>query len=137
MPDVARFVPFMHKRVHEDKMELVLTGIYLREGLLYVVLRCGNEGPIDYQPGYLRWSIRDRRAERRTAMQDLEILPLRVEVPERISGDSSRMITAVFAPFALPRDKELVVRMAERNGARGLQLSIHHKEILQARRSYE
>ena len=67
-------------------------------------------------------------------MQDMPLRPLYVSPMGVLAGDSSRVLVAGFAPFALPKDKELVLQLAEGNGARELVMEIEGKELLKARR---
>jgi hypothetical protein len=115
-------------------MEFTLQGIYLRDSLLWIMLRIGNNSPIDYVPGYIHWCIRDRRRSRRTAIQDIVLQPVYTRLLEVLPGDSNRILLAGFRPFALPGDKELVLQLAERNGARELMMDIKEKEILKAKK---
>jgi len=134
VPEPGEFAPFMRRVVRHDKMELVLQGIYLRDSLLWVVVRLENHSPIGYVSGYMRWCIRDRRRGRRTAWQELAIKPMYVSPVEVVEGDSSRVLVTGFRPFALPKDKELVLLLAEGNGARELVMAIGEKELLKVRR---
>lgn len=134
VPEPGVFTPFLHRVVRRDKMELMLQGIFLRDGLLWVVVRLENHSPIGYVPGYMRWCIRDKRRARRTAVQELAIKPLYASPPEAVEGDSSRVLVMGFRPFALPRDKELVLLLAEGNGARELVMAIGEKELLKVRK---
>lgn len=134
VPEPGEFAPFMRRVVRHDKMEMVLQGIYLRDSLLWVVVRVENHSPIGYMPGYMRWCIRDKRQGRRTARQELVIKPLYVPPAEVVGWDSSRVWATGFRPFALPKDKELVLLLAEGNGARELALAIGEKELLKVRR---
>jgi hypothetical protein len=133
-PEEGCFIPFMHRVVRDEKMELVLQGVYLRDGLLWVGMRLENHSPIGYRPGYIRWCIRDRKQSRRTAVQDVVIRPMYVSPMEALPGDSSRVMLVGFRPFALPRDKKLVLELAEDNGARELVMDIGEKELLKAKR---
>jgi len=134
VPEPGVFTPFLHRVVRRDKMALMLQGIYLRDGLLWVVVRLENHSPIGYVPGYMRWCIRDKRQARRTAVQELVMKPLYASPPEAVEGDSSRVLVTGFRPFALPKDKELVLLLAEGNGARELVMAIGEKELLKVRR---
>lgn len=133
VPEPGVFAPFLHRVVRHDKMELVLQGIYLRDSLLWMVVRLENHSPIGYMPGYMRWCIRDKRRGRRAAFQELAIKPLYASPVEAVGGDSSRVFVTGFRPFALPKDKELVLLLAEMNGARELVMTIGEKELLKVR----
>ena len=134
LPDPADFAPFMHARVRHEKMELTLESIYLRDSLLWFILRLENQSPIGYSPDYTHWSIRDRHRQRRTAMQELPVNAVYNSPVETLAGDSSRVMQVAFSPFALPNDKELVLQVAEGNGARELVLKISSSQLLKARR---
>jgi len=60
--------------------------------------------------------------------------PLYASPPEVVEGYSSRVLVTGFRPFALPRGKELVLLLAEGNGARELVMAIGEKELLKVRR---
>jgi len=134
VPGPGVFTPFLHRVVRHDKMELMLQGIYLRDSMLWIVARLENHSPIGYTPGYIRWCIRDKRQGRRTAVQELVIKPLYASPSEMVGGDSSRVLVTGFRPFALPKDKELVLLMAEGNGARELVMAIGEKDLLKLRK---
>lgn len=132
-PDPGSFEPFLHKTVCEGKIKLQLVGIYLRGSLLWLMFRMENHSPIGFVPDHIRWCVRDRRQARRAAIQEIMLSPVYTSSMGTLTGDSSRVMLTAFRPFALPEDKELVLQMAERNGARGLVMQIKSKEILKAK----
>lgn len=115
------------RRCRSEGIELDLQGIYLQDSLLWFALRLSNHSPISYVPDYYRWIIRDKRTFRRTAEQELLVEPV-------YSRDSAGNQWVGFRPFALAKDKELVLEVGEKNGARTLSLVIDHKRILKAKR---
>jgi len=135
-PEPGAFIPFLHRTIRHEKMELTLQGVYLRDSLLWLSLRLENQSPIGYKPEYMRWCIRDRKQQRRTAIQEVPLRPMYVSPAEVLPGDSSRVLLAAFRPFALPHDKELVLQLAEGNGARELMMKIGGKQLLKAK-NYE
>ncbi|MDO6433051.1 conjugative transposon protein TraM [Flavitalea sp. BT771] len=132
-PEPGTFIPFLHRTIRHEKMELTLQGVYLRDSLLWLSLRLENHSPIGYKPEYIRWCIRDRKQQRRTAIQELPLKPMYVSPVEVLAGDSSRILLAAFRPFAIPHDKELVLQLAEGNGARELVMEIRGKQLLKAK----
>ena len=128
------FIPYLHHRTRNEKMQLLLRGIYLQDNILFFSLYLRNQSPIDYLPESTRWWIRDRRQWKRTAVQEIPIQPLYASALPMVKGDSTGTLFVGFRPFALPRDKELVLQIAEKNGARELVLTINHQEILTAKR---
>ena len=122
--------PFMDKQERSDRLRLGLRGIYLQGGYLFFDWRLTNDGPIEFMPQQIRWSVQDRRRVKRTAQQDQEIPVLSQKEGGSIAGDSSRDIMTVFRPFALARDKQLLLHVSEANGARFIEMVIHPKELL-------
>ena len=128
------FIPYLHHHTRNEKMELTLGGIYLQDNILFFSLYLRNKSPIDYHPDDTRWSIRDRRQWKRTAVQEIPLLPIYTSPLSIVPGNSSSNVVIAFRPFALPKDKELVLQITEKNGARELVLIIDHTEILKARK---
>jgi hypothetical protein len=123
------------RRCREEGMELGLQGIWLKDSLLWFALSWRNGSAIGYNPDYCRWFVRDRRQFKRTAEQDLELEAVQRPPLTVIPGDSSLSQWTAFRPFAIGKDKELVVEVGERNGGRAMELVIGHKHLLNAKRA--
>lgn len=132
-PEAGSFEAFLHKSVRKGKVELELEGVYLKDGLMWIILQLDNHSPIGYAIDYVHWSIRDRHQARRTAMQEVNLQPLFMTPMEPLAGNSSRGLLAAFKPFALPENKEVVLQLAEGNGARELGMHIKGKDLLKAK----
>jgi len=117
-----------------DGIDLSLQDIGIQADTLWFGLTLHNSSSITYIPEYTRWLIRDRRAFRRTAAQELTLTPLTITQQSPLAPDSVQNVWTGFTPFALSRGKELVVEIGEKNSGRTLVLSIDHKQILNARR---
>lgn len=130
------FVPGGHFIEHSrsEGMELGLQAIWLKDSVLWFGLEWVNRTPIVYRPEYARWFIRDRRVFRRTAMQELPLEPVSEAELVAVGLDTVCHSWVGFPPFALARDKELVLEVGEKGGGRVLELVIRHKEILNAKR---
>ena len=124
---------FLHGSVSVERMRVRLNGIYLRDGLLWLVFRVTNHSLIGYQASYMHFSIEDRKKFKRTARQDLVLSPVYDSHPALIAGKASDTFAVAFDPFTVPEAKRLVVELAETSGGRTLVLDLSHKTILQAR----
>jgi len=113
-----------------EGVELELRGIWLLDGRLWFGLSWANHSAIAFTPGYTRWLIRDRRQVRRTAAQELPLEPLSSPPTATIEGDSTAYNWTGFVPFALAKDKELVLEVGEQGGGRVLSLRLNYKAIL-------
>jgi hypothetical protein len=121
------------QRCRSEGVELALRGIYLQDSLLWFALEWQNHSAIDYTPRYCRWVIRDRRTFKRMAQQELPVEPVFVPELRAIGGDYSVDQWTGFRPFALSKDKELVLEIGENAGGRELTLVIPPKQILSAK----
>jgi Conjugative transposon, TraM/Domain of unknown function (DUF4138) len=118
----------------EGGVDLGLQGIYLKDEILWFAVTTHNRSPITYNPEYIRWFIRDRRVFRRTAIQELSLNPINQPEQTATASDSTNTAWTGFQPFALAKDKELVIEVGEKNGGRTLVLVIGHKQILKAQK---
>ena len=115
-----------------EGIELRLREVSIRDSCLWFGLEWRNHSPIVYSPAYFRWTIRDRRAFRRTALQEQALEPRYSPDLPVVGADSVASCFTGFRPFALPRDKQLVLEIGEKGGGRTLVLEISHKDILKA-----
>jgi len=121
------------ERCHNEGVELRLRQVVIRDSCLWFGLEWRNHSPIDFSPAYSRWTIRDRRVFRRTAVQERGLEPcVPVSLPV-VRGDSVEHRFAGVWPFALAKDKQLVLEMGEEGGGRTLVLIISPKTILKAK----
>jgi hypothetical protein len=116
-----------------EGMEVLLRTIVIRDSCLWFGLEWRNRWPIVYTPAYMRWSIRDRRVLRRTALQKWTVEPCSTPALSPIGSDSAQHSFTGFRSFALPKEKELVLEIGEKGGARTLVLTIAPQQILKAR----
>lgn len=120
-------------RSRNEGMEVALRMVCIHDSCLWFGLEWANRSPIVYTAAYVRWTIRDRRVFRRTALQEQPLEPVSGEAPADIGGDSVQHSLTGFRPFALSKDKELRVEIGEKGGGRALALIITHKQILKAK----
>lgn len=124
---------FLHKSDQQQKMSLSLTGIYLDPMTMWFSLQLENSSLIAYQPDFVRFFIRDRKRAKRTAIQEIELQPLYSDTGGKITGQSSGEMLLAFPPFTIPKTKELIIQVTEKNGGRSLSLPVKYKTILRAR----
>lgn len=118
--------PFLHTRVHAQRMGLWLQGIWMARGAMWFDLGLYNHSMVRYNIDYVRFFIRDKKTGKRTAVQQKEVAPL-------YSKQGNRLVYC-FAPFTISPKQELVIQVAEKNGGRALVLHVGHKVLLKARK---
>jgi conjugative transposon TraN protein len=124
---------FLHLATENERMGLSLTGIYLKDSLLWFTVHVRNRSLIAYHPEYLRITITDKKKIKRTAAQGQEQVPVLWNLPPEIPGHSAQSFAVGFMPFTIAKDKKLIIQMAEQNGGRLLTLTIKPKVLLKAR----
>lgn len=118
----------------KNDIALYLKGIFIEDDVLYFRFNITNWSNVGYDVDQFRFFIRDQRKAKRTASQEIEVLPLYIsKEPEKIPGKT--MDTHVFAlpKFTIPDKKYLAVQLMERDGGRHLTLKIKNRHIIGAK----
>lgn len=116
----------MQRSKHEIK--LAVDGIFIHEDIMYFRLILENTSKINYEIDQLRFFIHDQKKSKRTASQEIEIVPLYAANSRNVIPDKSE-VTIVYAlsKFTIPEKKYLTIQLIERNGERQLELDINNK----------
>jgi len=114
-------------------MSIDLSGVYVKENVLYYQLRISNQSPVDYDVDLLRFYIRDKRKGKRTAVQENELTPIYVAGNTRqVKAFMTTVIVVALEKFTIPDAKYFGIEMMERNGGRHLFVKTGNKRIVQA-----
>ena len=145
--DAARIDSAMEQIYNNDKpqikhigykrygLQTLLTGIYIdSEGWLYFGIEMRNDSRIPFDIDHIRMYVRDKRLPRRTAVQDIEIVPVRRLHPlsEIDTGKTGRTVWAI-PKMTLPDGKALHIDIYERGGGRHQSLRVENRDILAAK----
>jgi hypothetical protein len=122
---------FLHRSVSSGGVRLSLRGVYLRDSLLWLCLGLRNRTAIGFIPAYMRVFVKDARRIKRTASQEVEMLPVYPGLLEPVPGGGSRLLTIGLTPFVPGKGKKLVVELADAGGGRVLELEV--KDVSKAR----
>lgn len=116
------------------QMQLQLQYISVRENVLYFPLLVCNHSNINYAVQSLRFFVRDKRAGKRTALQQLPLQALYIYHPlKRIEGNDEARTVVALPGFTLPQGKQLWIELTEQNGGRNLRLLVNNRRLLQAK----
>jgi hypothetical protein len=114
-------------------MEAKVTGIYIKDQVVYYQLSLNNTSPIDYDIDFLRFYIRDKKKSKRTASQENKMVPLYVAGNTSVvKGCSHNTIVVALEKFTVPDAKYLAIEINEHNGGRHLLMKVHNNKIIQA-----
>lgn len=125
--------PSMVSRPKDSKwgMKLRVTGVYIRDHVLFLQLKLMNLSPIDYDVDLLNLFIRDRKKSKRTAVQEKEIIPLYTAGSiKNIRGQGSTTIVLALPRFTIPDAKYLDIEVMEKSGGRHLKLKVGNGTLM-------
>lgn len=114
-------------------MEAEVTGIYIKDDIIYYQLQLSNESPVDYDIELLRFYIRDKKKGKRTAVQENELMPVYIAGNTvQVKARNNNTIVVALDKFTIPDAKYLVIQMMEKNGGRHLQVRITNRKIVRS-----
>lgn len=129
---LALFKKIKISGLKEDRfyIKLQVNGTFIHQDLMYFRLLLGNASRINYDIDQLRFFIRDQKKSKRTASQEIEIVPLFATSNVSKIHDRSE-VSVVFAlpKFTIPEKKILVIQLIEKNGGRHIELDVKNKEL--------
>ena len=110
-----------------------ITGIYIKDKVIYYQLRLSNHSTIDYDIDFMRFYIRDKRKGKRTATQEIEVKPLYVTGnTTKVKADNQNIVVFALEKFTLPDAKFLAIEINEKNGGRNLAMKVKNKKVMRA-----
>ena len=118
----------------KEQVTLCLTGIYTQGEVLYYRLLLINHASVAFDPGLLRFCIRDRKMIRRHSFQEVDQQALLAYGNMEALGAGERRVWIVALPKEIPSGAQyLVIDLVERRGGRHLQLRVGSRKILRAK----
>ena len=121
-------------KVEKYNVVAKVTGIYIKDEVIYYQLEICNHSPLDYDIDLLQFVIRDKNKGKRTAIQENEVSPLYIAGnKKRIKAYNFSVIVVALEKFTIPDAKLLGVRIMEKNGGRHFNLKIYNGNILKAK----
>ncbi len=122
--------------IKDKKFDIVLRlkGLYIHDDIIYYVLELQNESAVGYDIESLRFFIKDKNQNKRTASQELAQVPLYIYGnTSNIKGNSNHVIVVALRKFTIPDKKLLYVQLMENNGGRHLQIKVSNQKIIKAK----
>lgn len=118
---------------HASGLHLRLRNIFTDDSSLWFTLRLSTHAAIPFQPGTMRFFVRDKQRTKRTAIQEKELVPLYADALRPVSVPSPHVFSVGFKPFTIGKSQRLYVQLRERSGVRLITLPIRYKALLKAR----
>ncbi|WP_374173155.1 conjugative transposon protein TraN [Flavobacterium tructae] len=109
------------------QIRLEVNGIFIHQDVLYLRVVFENKSKINYDIDQLLFFIRDQRKSKRTASQEIEILPLYTTSSSAVIPYKSEVIKVyALEKFTIPENKYLTLQLIEKNGGRHLEVNINN-----------
>jgi conjugative transposon TraN protein len=110
-----------------------VTGIYVKDNVIYYQLKIINNSNLNYDLDFLRFYLSDKKKVKRTAFQQNEITPLLIAGNSKcIKANSNSIIVAAIKKFTIPDGRQLVIDIHEKDGGRNLMMKVGNNKIIQA-----
>ena len=118
---------------HNCDILVRISGIYIKENVMYYQLKFYNSSTIDYDIDFVRFYIHDKTKSKRTAIQENELKPLYIagNTTSIKAGTRSAMVVAL-EKFTIPDAKYLAIEINEKNGGRNLSMRVKNRIIMKA-----
>jgi conjugative transposon TraN protein len=115
------------------KIGMSLRNIFIKDDIIFYHFQVRNSSNINYDVDFLRFYIRDKTKVKRTAAQEVDVLPIyTIGNDDVIAANSETDIVYALNKFTIPDAKYLAVEMFERNGGRHISLRIKNRTIVNA-----
>ncbi|NCC98217.1 MAG: conjugative transposon protein TraN [Bacteroidia bacterium] len=122
----------------KQRMCFSLSGIYCKDDVLLFRLNLTNNNSIDYEIDFIKVYVKDKKIDKKTAVQEEELFPIYVYYSNNVNkstlkGDASMYVIFFMKRFTLPPNRILYFEVFEKNGGRHLRFPVSDVEILKAR----
>lgn len=111
-------------------IQVEATGFFIHQEVMYFRLVLSNLSNINYTIDQLLFFTRDQKKSKRTASQEIEMIPLLETTKVKIIPAQSD-ITVVFAlpKFTIPEKKYFAIQLIEKGGGRTIELDVKNVEL--------
>lgn len=121
-------------KVEHGSVITKLSGIYIKDDVIYYQLEIHNHSPLDFDIELLKFHIVDKKKSKRTALQENELAPLYVAGNKsKVKAYNFSVIVVAVDKFTIPDAKFLGIQILEKNGGRHFNLKLYNNQILKAR----
>lgn len=111
-----------------------LSGIYIKDDVIYYQLEIHNHSPLDFDIELLKFFITDKKRSKRSSVQENELLPLYVAGNRsKVKAYNFSVMVVALDKFTIPDAKFLGIQLMEKNGGRHFNLKVYNRQILKAR----
>ncbi len=126
--------PLRIVKVEKGKVVAKVSGIYIKDEVMYYQLEIHNHSPVDFDIELLKFFIEDKKKGKRTSVQENELVPLLIAGNKtKVKAYDFSVIVVALDKFTIPDAKFLGIQVMERNGGRHFNLKLYNGQVLKAR----
>ena len=108
---------------------LSITGMFVSDDHFFYRITIANDSNISYNIDQLRFFVKDQQRSKRTASQEVEIVPLTYwRQIEKVPAKGIKTFVAVLPKFTIPNKKNLYLQLTEKSGGRHLQMKVRNSK---------
>ncbi len=117
--------PVLNKRISLNQMQLRVRGVYINNDVIYFRLQVKNKSNLSFDIDNVRFSIKDREQSRRTATQEIQLMPVySYQALNKIKAGSIANNVIAIPKFTLTGSKYLQIDVLEKDGNRNLKMLV-------------
>ncbi len=117
--------PVLNKRISLNQMQLRVRGVYINNDVIYFRLHVKNKSNLSFDIDNVRFSIKDREQSRRTATQEIQLMPVySYQALNKIKAGSIANNVIAIPKFTLTGSKYLQIDVLEKDGNRNLKMLV-------------
>jgi conjugative transposon TraN protein len=118
-------------KANRFSVKLQVSGIFIHQDVIYLRVVIGNNSRINYDVDQLRFFIRDQKKAKRTASQEIEIVPLFSTASiSKISDQSEVSVVFALSKFTIPEKKYFALQLIEKAGGRHVELDLKNSDLI-------
>lgn len=103
---------------HKWKTDAAITGIYIKNDMMFYQVSISNNSPVDYTIELIRFYIRDKKKSKRTAVQEIELKPVYIVGNTRlVKAKNNSVLVFALEKFTVPDAKYMAVQINEKTVA--------------------
>jgi conjugative transposon TraN protein len=119
---------------HSFQVVLKITGISVKDDRMFFKFRLKNNTDLNYDIDQLRFFIRDEQRAKRTAIQEIEVMPVyNYKLPVTVHSQSRTDWIMVIPKITIPDKKYFIIEMTEKNGGRTLNIKVRNKKLMESK----
>ncbi len=119
---------------HGFQVVLKINGISVKDDRMFFKFRMKNNTDLNYDIDQLRFFIRDEQRAKRTAIQEIEVIPVYTyKLPVTVHSLSRTDWIMVIPKITIPDKKYFIIEMTEKNGGRALHIKVRNKKLMESK----